>query len=62
MEYLILTDKEMAEAIHVKPRTLRRYARNGVVPSIKLGGRRVYRRESVIEALTALEQGQSTVA
>jgi len=47
----LLTTKEMAKLLSISPSTLRRYARDKVVPSTLVGLRRRFDQEAVLAAL-----------
>ena len=52
----VLTASDVAELLHVSPSTVADWARRGIVPSRKIGRRRIYIRAQ-IEALLLGEDG-----
>jgi DNA-binding XRE family transcriptional regulator len=55
----ILSQRQLADYLGLCERSVRKLEKNGMLPSIRLGKRIVYRMDSVLEALKKLEE-QST--
>lgn len=53
----LLTAGEVAEMLSVPERWVREHTRGGLIPCVALGRYRRYRREAVLEWITAQEQG-----
>lgn len=50
MEQHIITTAEAARLLRVSPRTIKRWIRDGTVPSIKVGGRRLVLIKEIIDS------------
>jgi len=47
----VLNKQGVAKLLNVSPRTVQYWTDTGLLPSVKLGGRRLYLREAVLEFL-----------
>ena len=54
----LLTSEQLAEKLHVSVYTIRRYTYQGIIPHLKLGARRLYILDEVIEALRGRDDGE----
>lgn len=52
---VLMNEQEVARFIGICPRSVRNFTTRGVLPVIRLGRRRLYRRDTVLAALRALE-------
>jgi excisionase family DNA binding protein len=52
-----MNEREVAAFIGVCPRSVRNFTSRGHLPVIRLGRRRLYRRDAVLAALKKLESG-----
>ena len=50
-----LNEREVAVVLGICPRSVRNFTRRGILKVIKLGRRRLYRRDAVFQALHHLE-------
>jgi hypothetical protein len=50
-----MNEREVAVVLNVCPRSIRNFTSRRILPVIRLGRRRLYRREAVLSALEALE-------
>ena len=55
----LLQVDQVSELLGVSTRTIRHYVRSGYLPALKLGGRVLFRRESIERALAEIEASQS---
>jgi excisionase family DNA binding protein len=49
----VMTARDVAQLLHAPVSTVEDWARRGIVPSVKLGRRRLYLRSGIEDALTA---------
>ena len=56
---LLLRESETAVILGVSIRTVRNYDRRGLLKPIRIGGRKLYRRETLLTTLQKLENQQS---
>jgi hypothetical protein len=54
---VLMNEKEVAAFIGVCPRSVRNFTSRGDLPVIRLGRRRLYRRDAILAALKKLESG-----
>lgn len=55
----LLTANELAERLRLRPRTIREWARRGLIPAIRLSPKVVrYELAAVLEAMTTRQGGQ----
>jgi excisionase family DNA binding protein len=53
---VLMSEREVASFIGICPRSVRNFTARGLLPVIRLGRRRLFRRDAVIAALRALEE------
>ena len=56
---LLLRESETAAILGVSIRTVRNYDKRGLLKPIRMGGRKLYRRETLLATLEKLEDQQS---
>ncbi len=56
---LLLRESETAAILGVSIRTVRNYDKRGLLKPIHMGGRKLYRRETLLATLEKLEEQQS---
>ncbi len=56
---LLLRESETAVILGVSIRTVRNYDRRGLLKPIRIGGRKLYRRETLLTTLEKLENQQT---
>ena len=49
--------KEAAELLRLSSKTIRKYARQGIIPTIRRGGRYLFRRQSLLDWAASRERG-----
>lgn len=54
---VLMNEDEVARFIGICPRSVRNFTARGLLPVIRLGRRRLFRRDAVLAALRALETG-----
>jgi len=59
---VLMNEREVAVVLNVCPRSIRNFTARKILPVIRLGRRRLFRREAVWAALQALESGGSVTA
>jgi len=52
---LLLSEAELAIVAGISPRSIRNYERRSLLPFIKIGRRKLYRKDAVFQALERLE-------
>ena len=52
---LLLSEAELAIVVGLSPRSIRNYERRSLLPFVKIGRRKLYRRDAVFQALEKLE-------
>lgn len=56
---VLMNEREVALFIGICPRSVRNFSARGLLPVIRLGRRRLFRRDAVLAALKSLESGKS---
>lgn len=59
---VLMNEREVAVVLNVCPRSIRNFTSQRILPVIRLGRRRLFRRDAVLAALQALESGGGRVA
>jgi excisionase family DNA binding protein len=54
---VLMNEREVALVLNVCPRSIRNFTARRLLPVIRLGRRRLFRRDAVLAALQALEHG-----
>jgi hypothetical protein len=54
---VLMNEREVAVFVGICPRSVRNFSARGLLPVIRLGRRRLFRRDAVLAALKALENG-----
>ena len=54
---VLMNEREVALVLNVCPRSIRNFTSQKLLPVIRLGRRRLFRRDAVLAALQALESG-----
>lgn len=57
---VLMNEQEVAIFLNVCPRSVRNFTARRLLPVIKLGRRRLFRRDAVLAALRGLEEGAPT--
>jgi len=53
---VLMNERELASFIGICPRSVRNFTTRGLLPVIRLGRRRLFRRDAVLAALRELEE------
>lgn len=53
---VLMNERELASFIGICPRSVRNFTARGLLPVIRLGRRRLFRRDAVLAALRELEE------
>ena len=56
----LLNDRQLAHRIGVKPRTIRRWARRGLIPSVRIGAKVIRFEWASVRAALAAHEGRES--